>query len=44
MTFAPVAKATTFRLMMVLADVLQLHVHQLDVDSALLYADCDEEI
>ena len=43
-TFAPVAKATTFRLMMALAHVLQLHVHQLDVDSAFLYADLDEEI
>ena len=29
---------------MALAHVLQLHVHQLDVDSAFLYADLDEEI
>ena len=43
-TFASVTKAITFRLMMALAHVLQLHVHQLDVDSAFLYADLDEEI
>ena len=40
-TFAPVAKATTFRLIMVL---LHLHVYPLDADSAFLYADLDEEI
>ena len=43
-TFAPVAKTTTFRLMVVLAKVLKLHLHQLDVDSAFLYADLDEDI
>ena len=43
-TFAPVAKATTFRLMVALAKVLKLHLHQLDVDSAFLYADLDEDI
>ena len=43
-TFAPVAKTTIFRLMMALAHVLQLHLHRLDVDSAFLYADADEEI
>ena len=30
--------------MMALAHVLQLHLHRLDVDSAFLYADVDEEI
>jgi hypothetical protein len=43
-TFAPVAKANTFRFMMALAQVLKLDVHQLDVDSAFLYADVEEDI
>ena len=34
----------TFRLMMLLAHVLQLHVHQLDLGSVFLCADLDEEI
>ncbi len=39
-TFAPVAKVTTFRLMLALSRVLKLKIHQLDVDSALfLHAD-----
>ena len=33
-TFAPVAKVTTFRLMLALAKVLNLQINQLDVDSA----------
>jgi len=43
-TFAPVAKVTTFRLMLALARVLKLRIHQLDVDSAFLYADLDEDV
>jgi len=43
-TFAPVAKATTFRLMLALARVLKLRIHQLDVDSAFPYADLDEDV
>ena len=43
-TFAPVDKASTFRLMVALAKVLNLHLHQLDVDSVFLYADLDEDI
>ena len=43
-TFAPVAKRTTFRLMIPLAHVMGLRLHQLDVDSAFLYADLEEEI
>ena len=35
-TFALVAKTTTFLLMVALAKVLKLHLHQLDVDSAFL--------
>ena len=33
--FAPAAKATTSRIMVALAKFLELHLHQLDVDSAL---------
>ena len=43
-TFAPVAKVTTFRLMLALAKTLNLEIHQLDVDSAFLYADLDEDV
>ena len=43
-TYAPVAKVTTFRLMLALAKVLNLHIHQLDVDSAFLYADLKEDV
>ena len=43
-TYAPVAKATTFRLMLALTQAYNLHLHQLDVDSAFLYADLDEEV
>ena len=43
-TFAPVAKVTTFRLMLALSRVLKLKIHQLDVDSAFLYADLDEDV
>jgi hypothetical protein len=43
-TFAPVAKSNTFRTMMALSQVLKLNVHQLDVDSAFLYADVDKDI
>jgi hypothetical protein len=43
-TFAPVAKVTTFRLMLALSKVLNLEIHQLDVDSAFLYADLEEDV
>ena len=43
-TFAPVAKVTTFRLMLALSKVLNLEIHQLDVDSAFLYVDLDEDV
>jgi len=33
-TYAPVAMATTFRLMLSLTQAYKLHLHQLDVDSA----------
>ena len=38
------AKVTTFRLMLALAKVLNLQIHQLDVDSAFLYADLKEDV
>ena len=43
-TYAPVAKGTTFRLMLAMAKAYNLHLHQLDVDSAFLYADLDEDV
>ena len=43
-TYAPVAKATTFRLLLALTKTLKLHLHQLDVDSAFPYADLDEDV
>ena len=43
-TFALVAKPTTFRTMLALAQVYKLLIHQLDVDSAFLYAPLDEEV
>ena len=43
-TFAPVAKVTTFRLMLALSKVLNLHIHQLDVDSTFLYTDLKEDV
>ncbi len=38
-TIAPVAKLTTFKLMLVLSKVLNLEIHQLNIDSAFLFAD-----
>ena len=43
-TYAPVAKAVTFRLMLALTKAYNLHLHQLDVDSAFPYADLDEDV
>ena len=37
-------KVTTFRLMLALSKVLNLEIHQLDVDIAFLYADLDEDV
>ena len=36
--FAPVAKGIAIRLLMTLAQLLKIHVHQMDVDTAFLYA------
>ena len=43
-TFAPVIKTTTFLLMVTLAKLLKLYLHQLDVCSSFLYVDMDEII
>ena len=43
-TYAPVAKATTFRLVLALTKAYNLHLHQLDVDSAFPYADLEEDV
>jgi hypothetical protein len=43
-TFASVAKGGTIRLLLALALLLGLHVHQMDVDAAFLYAKLKGEI
>ncbi len=43
-TYAPLAKAATFCLMLVLTKAKKLHLHQLDVDSAFPYADLEEDV
>ena len=42
-TYAPVVKSDTVRLLLALATMHQMHVHQLDVASAFGYADTDDE-
>ena len=43
-TFAPVDKRTRFRVILGLAQIYNLRIHQLDVDSAFLYTPLDEEV
>lgn len=43
-TFAPVVKGVTVRLLLALAFVFGMHVHQLDVTSAFLYADIEGDV
>lgn len=42
--YAPVAKISTFRLMLAIANKLRLPVHHMDVKSAFLYGDIKEEV
>ena len=43
-TFAPVMKYVSFRILMAIAAINDLEIHQFDVDSAFLHATLDEEI
>ena len=43
-TFAPVAKAASIRILFALAQAYKLHIHQMDVDTAFLYAPLEEDI
>ena len=43
-TFAPVVKSITVRLLLVLAFVFDMRVHQLDVSNAFCYADIEGDV
>ena len=43
-TFAPAAKLTTIRVILSIAAILDLHVHHMDVKSAFLNGDLEEEL
>ena len=43
-TYAPVLRITTIRVLFVLASLHNLYVHQMDVKTAFLNGDLDEEI
>ena len=42
--YAPVARITTIRVLVALASIYKLHIHQMDVKTAFLNGDLDEEI
>jgi len=44
LTFAPVSRLTSFRVLLAHAAALGMEVHQMDVSTAFLYADLDEEV
>lgn len=39
-----VAKLTTFRILLVMANIMKQPIHQMDVKGALLYSDINEEV
>ncbi|PKI71448.1 hypothetical protein CRG98_008121 [Punica granatum] len=43
-TYAPVARMTSIRVFMALASIHKLHVHQMDVKTAFLNGDLEEEV
>jgi hypothetical protein len=43
-TFAPVVKGITIRLLIALAFIFNLHIHQLDVSNAFCYADVEGDV
>lgn len=43
-TYAPVAKLTTLRILLAIANRFNMYIHQMDVKSAFLNGDLDEEI
>ena len=43
-TYAPVARITTIRILLALASIYKLLIHQMDVKTAFLHGDLEEEI
>ena len=43
-TYAPVARTTTIRLLVVIAIIYYLMIHQMDFKTAFLYGELDEEV
>ena len=43
-TYAPVARITTIRLLVALATIYHLEIHQMDVKTTFLYGELDEKV
>ena len=43
-TYAPVTRITTIRLLVALATIYHLEIHQMDVKTTFLYGELDEEV
>ena len=43
-TYAPVARTTTIRLLVALASIHNLVIHQMDMKTAFLYGELDKEV